>query len=204
MLSPEFYYTFYLSLVTILTIVLSIKYSHSPDSRISNKVETPSYFALFLIIIMMLFIGLRPIHRVFTDMSNYNTSYEILRGRTFEFNLNTTNKIFDNFIYYMATNGFDIALFFFLMAVIYFGGIYIASKKLFPYDTLYAIIIYLGAFSTFSYGTNGIKAGAAAVIFLCALGYYRNKFICLLLLVASIGIHHSMIMPVIADRKSVV
>lgn len=198
MLNPEYYYTVYLTVITIFTIVISSRYSKLPDSRLSNKVRTSYIPALFLTIAMILFIGLRPKHRVFVDMSNYNASFEFLRGQTFEFNPDATNRIFDNFMYYMATNDYDIALFFFLIAVVYFGGIYLASKKLFPSDTLYAMIIYLAAFSTFSYGTNGIKAGAAAVIFLCAIGYSKSKTICLLLLLVAIGVHHSMIMPVVA------
>lgn len=198
MLNPELYYTVYLLIVTIYTIALSNKYSRMPDSRLSNKKVSSNLSSLFLIICLTLFIGLRPKHRAFVDMSNYDTSFAILKGRIFEFNPDATNRIFDNFMYYMATNGYDITVFFFIMAVVYFGGIYISSRKLFPCDTLYAIIIYLGAFSTFSYGTNGIKAGAATAVFLCALGFYKNKILCLLILLASIGIHHSMIMPVVA------
>lgn len=198
MLTPEFYYPVYLLVITIYTIVLSSKYSSLPDSRLSKNASNSSASALILTIAMTLFIGLRPQHRLFVDMSNYSKSFQMLRGRIFEFNPDATNRIFDNFMYYMATNGYDIAIFFFIMAVVYFGAIYISSRKLFPSDSLYAIIIYLGAFSTFSYGTNGIKAGAAATIFLCALGYNKNKLICLLLLLASIGIHHSMILPVVA------
>lgn len=199
MLNPELYYSVYLLIVTIYTIALSTKYNQLSDSRLSNKMaKSNNVPSLILTIAMILFIGLRPKHRVFVDMSNYNMAFEMLRGSIFEFDAHATNRLFDNFMYYMATNGYDIATFFFLMAAIYFGGIYIASRKLFPNDTLYFIIIYLGAFSTFSYGTNGIKAGAAAVIFLCAIGYHRNKLACILLLLASIGFHHSMVLPVIA------
>lgn len=198
MLNPEFYYPLYLLVITIYTFVLSSKYSSMPDSRLSKNESNSNSSSLIITIAMILFIGLRPQHRLFVDMSNYNMSFMMLRGRVFEFNPDATNRIFDNFMYYMATNGYDIAIFFFIMAAVYFGALYISSRKLFPYDTLYAIVIYLGAFSTFSYGTNGIKAGAAATVFLCALGYNKRKLVCILLLLASIGIHHSMILLVVA------
>lgn len=198
MLNPELYYAVYLIIVSIYTISLAGKYKAYPDSRLKWNGKISSKSALILTIIMSLFIGLRPKHSVFTDMSNYDETFKVLRARTFEFNSDTTNKIFDNIMSYLATNGYDISLFFFLIAAIYFWGIYFASKKLFPKDTLYAVVIYLGAFSTFSYATNGIKAGAAAVLFLCALGYYRKKVVYLILLLASVGFHHSMLMPVIA------
>jgi hypothetical protein len=75
---------------------------------------------------------------------------------------------------------------------------YLACCKLFPKDSLYAFVIYLGAFSTFSYATNGIKAGAAASIFLCALAYKDQKIKALFFLLLSLGFHHSMILPIAA------
>lgn len=56
----------------------------------------------------------------------------------------------------------------------------------------------MGAFSTFSYATNGIKAGAAAALFLCAIAYRDRIWIAALLLFASLGFHHSMIVPIAA------
>ena len=89
-------------------------------------------------------------------------------------------------------------MFFFIIATIYFGGIAIACQKLFPKDAAYAFVIYVGAFSTFNYATNGIKAGAAAAIFLCAIGFYKKKLISIILLILSLGFHHSMVLPIVA------
>lgn len=69
---------------------------------------------------------------------------------------------------------------------------------MFPQDTLAAYLVFLAAFSTFSYGTNGIKAGAAGAIFLMALSYRKNLKICIPLILLSYGCHHSMIMPIVA------
>jgi hypothetical protein len=69
---------------------------------------------------------------------------------------------------------------------------------MFPRDTLIAYLVFLAAFSTFSYGTNGVKAGAAAAIFLMALSYRENLKICIPLILVSWGFHHSMIMVVVA------
>ena len=69
---------------------------------------------------------------------------------------------------------------------------------MFPRDTLAAYLVFLAAFSTFSYGTNGIKAGAAGAIFLMAMSYRDNLKICIPLIFVSWGFHHSMIMTVVA------
>ena len=56
--------------------------------------------------------------------------------------------------------------------------------------------MFLAAFSTFSYATNGIKAGAAASLFILAMGYRENLKVCIPLVLLSWGFHHSMIMVV--------
>jgi hypothetical protein len=63
--------------------------------------------------------------------------------------------------------------------------------------SLAAYLVFLAAFSTFSYGTNGIKAGAAAAIFLMALSFRKNLKVCIPLILISWGFHHSMIMPIV-------
>ena len=75
---------------------------------------------------------------------------------------------------------------------------YWACKRLFPNNSLTAFLVFLAAFSTFSYGTNGIKAGSAAAIFLLALSYRDNLKICALWMFISLGFHHSMVLPIVA------
>lgn len=61
-----------------------------------------------------------------------------------------------------------------------------------------AYLVFLAAFSTFSYATNGIKAGAAASIFILALSYSDKLSICIPLLLVSLSFHHSMTLPLAA------
>lgn len=59
-------------------------------------------------------------------------------------------------------------------------------------------LVCLAAFSTFSYGVNGIKAGAATSIFLLAIAYKNNKILSIILALVSYSFHHSMILTVSA------
>lgn len=196
-MDANLYYTVYLTAVTIMTAVLASQYSSLPDSRFGLK-RTGAGAALILTVAMTLFIGLRPLSYLFTDMYNYHMLYYHVFGQPYSFNPDNENFLFDNILHYLASERYDLDLFFLLIAAIYFVGIFIAMRKLFPRDTLYAVIIYLGAFSTFSYATNGIKAGAAASIFLCAIAYRKRLPACIMFLIASLGFHHSMIMPITA------
>ena len=196
---PAILYTSaYFLIITILTIFLSIKYASYSDDRLSLQFTSLPIGSLILTIGLIFFIGFRPISGLFTDMLNYVVSYNVTLGQRFLFELDLPNPIFDNLFNYFASSGYDITYFFLMMSLIYFGGIFIACNKIFPKDSLFAIVIYLAAFSTFSYAVNGIKAGAAASIFLCAIAYWRKFLPVIILLAFSYGFHHSMILPIVA------
>ena len=188
MISAELYLTVYLTAVTILTFICC---TTRPSKNLSK------FLANIVCIAVILFIGLRPLSgKYFVDMGNYNEVYSIVEWNGFEYD--TENLLFDNLLAYMAGAEIDITLFFLLMAFIYFSGMLIACYKWFPNNVLLAFLVCLAAFSTFSYGTNGIKAGAAASIFLVALAYRDKLLIAIPLALISWGFHHSMQLPVAA------
>ena len=149
---------------------------------------------------LVLLIGLRPVSgKYFVDMANFASYYNaMLDGATFYFDPNTDNIIFDNLFAWWGSERLGYTSFFLFIAVIYFGAAYLGIRKLFPNNTLAAYLVFLAAFSTFSYATNGIKAGAAASLFILALGYRENLKVCIPLALLSWGFHHSMIMVVAA------
>lgn len=93
---------------------------------------------------------------------------------------------------WLASIGFPPNLFYLFIAAIYFSGFYIVCKKFFPNHSFASFLVFLSAFSTFSYGTNGIKAGAAASLFLMALAYRDRKYLSIFFVILSLGVHHSM------------
>ncbi len=185
-----FYYKYiYLLLVTIMTLSMV-------EHRKSLKKSEGFVGSSLLCLCLILFIGFRPHTIVFVDTVNYANWWGILPWNGCDWE--TENKIFDNIYNYMGSVFPDVTVFFVLIAAVYFIGILIACRKLFPSNTLMVYIVYLAAFSTFSYGTNGIKAGAAASLFLVALAYRDRLWISILFLFLSWGFHHSMQMPVAA------
>lgn len=198
MIPASSYFTVYLIVVTLLTIVVSTIYGGYSDKRLDKTIRTNYWPTFFVAVAFTLFIGFRPISGVFIDMMNYFERYHFISHRPFVFNADVNNLIYDNLELYLATHHYDIRLLYVLMAVIYFMGMFLAFRKMFPKDSMYMLVIYLGAFSTFSFGTNGIKAGAAASLFLCALAYHRNLKYLILFCLLTLGFHHSMILPVAA------
>ena len=195
MIPAYLYHYIYLSIVTIVSILCVIHYYKTVDDLRTRKSTIP---ALVLLVLMILFIGWRPIDKTFVDMADYALIMHMRQGDEFIFNWNTENIIYDNLQAFWCSERLPLGWFFFLFSVIYFSGIFIATRKLFQLNTLLNFLVYLGAFSTFSFGTNGIKAGAAASLFLVAVAYRKELFISIPFLLLSLGFHHSMTLPITA------
>lgn len=189
----------YFILITILTLVVYSKYSSYGSSPMYRE-EWNKGSAVLLVIVLILFIGFRPPSgKYFVDMSNYITHYIYLyEGVPFHFDTSVENIIFDNLFMWWGAVRLGYTSFFVLVSAIYFGVSYVGISRLFPNNTFAAYIVFLAAFSTFSYCTNGIKAGAAAAMFIWALSYRDNLWVCIPLVLITYGFHHSMQVPICA------
>lgn len=192
MIGAQYYKPIYLFLVLVLTWY-----------NMANVTTKPKYenntSCLVLTIFMTLFIGFRPVsHQYFVDMYGYAMQFEMWARQTIGFYLDQENLIFDNIRANMATIGLSYTSFFVLIAAIYFGGMYYVCTRMFNSRKIIALLVWLAAFSTFTYGTNGIKAGSAGTVFLVALALYDSgrNILAYLIGVLSIGFHHSMFVPV--------
>lgn len=195
MIPAAYYKTIYLIIVTLMSLGVYIQYQRRNGLREFKHTSTDT-IAGTLVLFMVLFIGLRPISEVFADMAQYWGIYQRIGGDSFIFSWDTDNIIYDNLMLYLVSIKFPPIWFYLLIAAIYFGAAYLGIRKLFPNHRLTAYLVFLASFSTFSYGTNGIKAGAAASLFILAMGYRENLKVCIPLILISWGFHHSMIMVV--------
>lgn len=199
MIPASLYQTIYLFVVTLISLVVFMQYQQRSGS-LPYQHKASDVVALVLMVCLVLFIGLRPVSgKYFVDMRNYADYYTAFYdGATFYFESATHNIIFDNLFAWWGSVRLGYTSFFLFVAAIYFGASFLGIRKLFPNNTLAAYLVFLAAFSTFSYATNGIKAGAAASLFILALGYRENLKVCIPLILLSWGFHHSMIMVVAA------
>lgn len=191
------YQSIYLFLIFVLTAFFI---QHYTQRTLANENRRTAYrtFSIFLAIALVLFIGFRPVSIVFVDMISYDFTYSQLMGKPFYFDLEVDNLIYDNWFTYMASLNVPVRAFFVIVAFIYFGMMWLACNKLFPRDTIIAFLVYLAAFSTFAYATNGLKAGMAASIFLVALAYNEKPLISIPLAIFTYGMHHSMALVITA------
>ncbi|MCH5218003.1 MAG: EpsG family protein [Muribaculaceae bacterium] len=201
MVSPEIYFGVYIFAVSVLTLFCIYTYTQYPTRRVlKSNINGEYVIPATITILLILYIGFRPLSRIFVDMMNYNETFNYITnsGEYFELDGGSTNFIFDNLFNYLATNYYEVVVLFVIIATLYFGCLYWSLKKIFPNDLLYALVVYLGALSTFAYGTNGIKAGAAASIFLLVFAFYKKPIIAAIFAIISLGFHHSMTVVIYA------
>ena len=199
-IGPQYYSHIYIWFVAILSLIVFAPYATYPQSRLYESGRRPSMGVFLLALFFFIFIGTRPVSVYFVDMQGYSHSYNAALGEQFVFNWATDNLIFDNLFSLFASRHIPQVFFFFSIAFIYFSGMAWACSSMFPRDKIAAFLVCLGAFSSYSYATNGIKAGAAASIFLVAIAMYVNrKFLwAVVFSLISLGFHHSMIVPIVA------
>ena len=200
-IGPQFFSHIYIGLVALLTFLVTNQYATYPQSRLYEGRFPSSRSVFILALFFTLFIGLRPVsERYFVDMAAYSFSYSASLGDAFVFDWSADNFVFDNYLLFLSSHDVPQEFFFLSIAAIYFGCMAWACVSLFPRDKMVAFLVYLGAFSTFSYGTNGIKAGVAASVFLVAIAMYERRRLLwtILLALISLGFHHSMIVLVAA------
>lgn len=188
--------------VAILSFLAVSQYEAFSNERMHEVQEESGWGIALFTIILSLFIGFRPVSvEYFVDMENYADSYNALRAADYVFfTAEDSNILFDNLYLYLATHGVNVTYFFLLIAVIYFVCIAWACSMLFPKDKFISILVYLSAFSTYSYGVNGIKAGAAAALFLVAVAFFQRRkwFGVIIFMLLSYGMHHAMVLPLVA------
>ena len=159
-----------------------------------TSVKTVSFnrnLGFFTFIFILLYIGLRPISGVFTDMATYNRIFE-----NYAFGAEITSSkdylfhVFTKFCAQVMTA----QMYFFLCAVLYITPLYLVCKKWFKVYWFYAFLFLIGAFSFWAYGTNGIRNGIAGSLFLLAIS--RDKRIWqIILIVLAVNFHKTMLLP---------
>ena len=201
-IAPQYYLPIYYVAIAILSFMAVAQYESFSNERMYESKNESFIGIVIFTLLMALFIGLRPVSvDYFVDMENYDDGYNALRTADYVFyTAEDSNILFDNIYFYMATHQVSSKYFFLLIAIIYFVGISWACSLLFPKDKFVSILVYLSAFSSYSYGTNGIKAGAAASLFLVAVALYeRRQWVWLIvMMLLSYGMHHAMILPIVA------
>lgn len=187
----QLYTPLYYHILLVFTIITFLHSQALPINSIENRTFTKMAGGL-LFVFVLLYMGMRPIHGVFVDMTTYNHMFEYYQDGG---KITSTSDILFNIFLLVSSKIMTAQMFFFLCAALYVIPAYVVSKKWFKQYWFYAFLVLVGSFSFWAYGTNGIRNGLGTAMFLMALSS-EKRMAQILFLFLSVGLHKSMLLPV--------
>lgn len=201
-LSSWYYATAYYFLMLLLTWMTVLYYVGSNRQKVLHSEGSPMQgVALLLTVILIFFLGLRPVSPIFGDMNMYRHAYNTIEGGFRPINM-STEWLWDNLMIFCKSTGFNHYEFFLIVEAGYFTGMLICSAILMRKNLWMAMLFFLTAFSTYSYGTNGIRNGLSCSIELVAIALLTQngakRVGGFFLMWIAFGIHRSIMLPAAA------
>lgn len=197
-IDPWYYSTFYFCIALVLSWMTVLYYLGSNDQKLLHAEGSPMQgVATILSFLVALFIGLRQLTQEFGDTRGYAAFYNHpielhpvdLHSEWLWYNL----QVFCKYI------GMNVHEFFFFVALVYVGGMFICALMLTKKNLWISMVFFLTAFQFFTYGTNGIRNGFACSVELIALalvsGSKAKRIIGFILMFAAMSIHRSTLIP---------
>lgn len=196
---PSLYYPVYIYSLLVLTIGYTFSISKYGISFIQRNTNQP--LVLIYIFLFVLLVGLRPISGYyFGDTSNYAQSYNLFVNGILSYNPESKEWFFE-WLMYQCSQVMDVHSFFLLVEILYVVPVLWGCKKLVPNHALLMFLVCMGAFSFFTYGTNGIRNGMACSLIIAALtcvhGNLVQKVMGGILAFLAFNIHRSTALPIV-------
>lgn len=195
---PIYYWGIFL---TCFFLYLNYSGSDNCDKLLSKNSMIP---ALLLTLLLVVFMGLRPISRYFGDTVNYAYVYRTMPARPAIFAVDFDKEWLWAFIENTCKASHQtVSTWFLIVAIGYLGFVFLGLRILLGENSWMAMLFFLSAFSTFTFGTNGIRNGCACSMAILAFAIAANQNVVRLaigagVLLLAFGIHRSISLPIAA------
>lgn len=202
-IDPHIVYPIYFWGIFITCVFLYFNYSGSNncDKLLSKNSMVP---ALLLTLLLVVFMGLRPISGRFGDTVNYAYVYRNMPAQPAIFAVDFDKEWLWAFIMNTCKAAhLTVSGWFLIIAIGYLGFVFIGLRILLGENSWMAMLFFLSAFSTFSFGTNGIRNGCACSLAILAFAIAAHQNVARLaaaggVLILAFGIHRSTSLPIAA------
>ncbi|WP_339661506.1 EpsG family protein [Croceibacter atlanticus] len=191
---PIFQYTPIYYYLLLLVVLLSFVHSQTVAIDSSFNLQHIRKTGVFLLFFVVLYMGLRPVHGVFTDMVTYANIFERYQNG---YPITSSKDPLFHLFMQNASKIIGLNSFFFLCTLLYVIPLYLICKKWFKEYWFYGFLMIVTAFAFWAAGTNGIRNAIAGSFFL--LGISRDKRIFQIIwLFIAVNFHFSILLPTIA------
>jgi EpsG family len=188
------YYSVYihLCLFIVLFTMLHTYVLKLDDTKNVHFINVTGYI---LLVSLIFYLGMRPIHYSFGDTVNYNVAFNKYKlGGSIGNEADYYWHVFMKFMSQIVS----IHVFFTICAFIYIYPMYRISKELFHKYWYYAFFMFIISFSFYTYAVNGVRNGAALSLFLWGLSYRNSKIIMYVFFGFALMFHKTALLPIAA------
>ncbi len=188
---PLHQYTHYFDVSILIMILLAVWQCHRGTVLNKDAVNINATWGVVFTIVLILYMGLRPVAPVFGDTMNYARDfYEVAESKE-----PFTWQWEGEWLFFNTMNWFakysDIHMFFLLCAIGYIGCLWLATVRIFKTYYYIPLLVIMGMFTFWQYGVNGIRNGLGASLFILAMTYVNNPKVMIMLVVLGCGCHNS-------------
>ena len=164
-------YTHYFDVAVLCMVLTAVWQCHTGSVLKRETVSLNAMWGVLFTILLILYMGLRPVSAYFGDTVNYAKGfYEAANShRPFAWQWDG-EWLFSNLMQWFAKYS-DIHTFFLLCATVYVGSLWLAMQRIFKGYYYIPFLVLLGMFTFWSYGVNGIRHGMGASLFILAMTY---------------------------------
>jgi len=155
-------------------------------------------WAALLAVLIIIYMGLRPINNIFGDTVNYNSEFKAMQADMHILQFTYQGEWVFNGLMMLFAKYSTIHYFFTLCASVYVGGMWWAVKRFFGNNHYLPFLVVLSMFTFWSYGVNGVRNGMAAALVILALSMQGKLNWQIVLCLLAVGIHRSVIIVIIA------
>ena len=149
-----------------------------------------------IVIILILYMGLRPIYNsFFGDSAIYAKAYNLMQEGA---EVKIDKDYMFNYLMKFCSGFMDIQIFFLFLDVLYIIPCFLFSHKYFGKFWFFAMFMFICSFSFWTYGTNGLRNGLATSFFIMGLYFYQKKYWMYFWFVLGYFMHASLIIPIAA------
>jgi hypothetical protein len=195
LIPASLYVPIYYHFLLLVMIILGGLLISSPSLQDLKVVSVSQTYGLPVLVLVILFMGTRPVNYRFGDMVIYNQVYEKLQRGA---DIIVSKDYLFNYFMILCSKIMSSGTFFLLVDVIYIIPCFLFSKKYLGSYWFFGFFMFIASFSFWSYGTNGLRNGMATAVFIWALVYYERKLLMYFLFALSVGIHSSLVIPLAA------
>ena len=185
--------------ITLFCLSICMRYVSSPDCK--NLLQQNSVTGgIVLAIVLIFFIGLRPIAAIFGDTAVYAWGYNKMAVTHITVDWNK-EWLFQAISIWCKSNKWNVTVFFLIIETGYIGFMLWAYKKALSENFWMASLFALSAFSFFTYGVNGMRNGLACsmvTLGIIFLAKDRNIPVAIVLCGLALGVHKSTLLPTAA------